>query len=121
MNKNKEIEYNIGILLKNPLKKLIKTYKIKDRKENIGKSNEIKISVKINKDDINKDIYFLDNTNGTYDDRLEHYNDNLKVLNESNTELYINDKKSKYKKYFKPDKEGIYIIKLKFNYNFIIN
>ena len=59
MNKNKEIEYNMGILLKYSLNELIKIYKIKDRKENIGKNeyinktNEIKIIVKINKDDIN--------------------------------------------------------------------
>ena len=39
----------------------------------------------------------------------------MKELNELNTELYINDKKYKYKKYFNPDTEGIYIIKLKFN------
>ena len=81
MNKNKEIDYNIGILLKYPLNKLIKTYKIKDSKEiiktkeSINKINEIKIFVKIKKDDINKDIYFLDNTDGTYND-IKHYHDN---------------------------------------------
>ena len=41
----------------------------------------------------------------------------MKELNATNTELYINDKKYEYKKYFKPDKEGIYRIKLKFNTN----
>jgi len=113
---NKEIKYNIGILLKYPLIELFKTYKIKDKKDIIkkNKTNEIKISLEIKKDDINKDIYFLDNTDGTYND-IMHYHDNLKELNETNTELYINDKKYKYMKYFKPDKEGIYIIKLKFN------
>ena len=80
----------------------------------IHKTNEIKLTVEINKDDINEDIYFLDNTDGTYNE-IKHFHDNLKELNESNTELYINDIKYKYKKYFKPDKEGIYIIKLKFN------
>ena len=34
----------------------------------------------------------------------------LKDLNESNIELYINSKKNKYQKYFKPEKEGIYQI-----------
>jgi hypothetical protein len=130
INKNNETKYNIGILLKYPLNELIKeTKEVKsiNKIELLNKTNEIKLSVKINKDDINKDIYFLDNTDDTYND-IKHYHDNLKELNESNTELYINDIKYKYKKYFKPDKEGIYIIKLKINtyinilyiYNFII-
>ena len=46
-----------------------------------------------------------------------HNHDNLKELNEYNTELYINDKKMKYKKYFQPEKEGIYSIILKNNIN----
>jgi len=71
--------------------------------------------IEIDQYDINKDIYFLDNSNGYIDDKgIEHYHDNLKELNESNTELYINNKKVKYKKYFKPKKEGIYEIILKF-------
>ena len=40
-------------------------------------------------------------------------------LNEKNTELYINEKKVKYKKYFQPDEEGEYKIKLKFNANLL--
>ena len=134
---NKEPKYNIGILLKYPLNELnnIKNKEIKERKvskhikeikeekeikeiikkdENLSKKNEIKLEIKINKDDINKDIYFLDNTNDTYNN-IKHYHDNLKELNESNTELYINDKKYKYKKYFNQDKEGIYYkIKIKY-------
>ena len=39
----------------------------------------------------------------------------MKELNESNVELYINNKKYKYQKYFKPEKEGKYEILLKFN------
>ena len=46
---------------------------------------------------------------------MKHFHDNLKELNELNTELYINNKKYKYKKYFIPEKEGIYSILLKFN------
>ena len=83
---------NIGTFLKFPLNELNKT-------------NEIIITIKIDKDDINKDIFFLDNT-------YEH--GNLKELNENNTKLYINDKIMKYQKYFKPEKEGIFLIKLKF-------
>ena len=67
--------------------------------------NEIFILVQVGKKDINQKIYFLNNTN-------EH---NLKELNVLNTELYINNKRYKYKKYFEPEKEGIYSIILKFN------
>jgi len=38
-------------------------------------------------------------------------------INALNPELYINTVKYKYQKYFKPEKEGIYEIKLKFNIN----
>ena len=68
------------------------------------------MKIRIEKDDINNDIYFLDNANKFKDEQnIEH----LKELNESNTELYINEKKMKYKKFFRPEKEGIYLIKLK--------
>ena len=60
--------------------------------------NEIYITLKIEKDDKNKEIYFLDNTNGKYkigDKEVQHFHDCLKELNESNTELFINSKKKK--------------------------
>ena len=70
-------------------------------------SNEINMVVKIEKDDINKTIYFLGNNEDV---------NNLKWINELNTEVYINDKKIKeFKKYFKPGKEGEYKIKIKIN------
>ncbi len=88
-------------------------------------TNEIQMIVKIEKDDIGKKIYFLDNTDDKkifvgYDDNSkaiyeEHHHDFLKELNESNVELYINNKKYKYEKYFIPDKEGLYNIILKFH------
>ena len=84
--------FNRGTLLKYPIN------------EYLNKMNEIKLEVKIKKEDINKDIYFLDN----------EY-DSLEELNELNTELLINNKKYKYSKCFKPEKEGIYEIKIKFN------
>ena len=59
--------------------------------------NEIYILVQVKKDDINKEIYFLNNT---YDIKEE-----LKELNELNTELYIDGKLNKYNKYFIPDKK----------------
>ena len=84
--------------------------------------NEINILIKIEKKDINKEIYFLDNgykkkENGNY---IKHYaHDNLKELNKYNTKLYINKKKYEYKKYFKPEKEGKYEINIKFNIDLV--
>ena len=52
-----------------------------------------------------KGFYFLDNSKN---------HDNLKELNELNTEIFINNKKYKYTKSFKSEKEGLYEIKIKF-------
>ena len=83
--------------------------------ENIN-YNEIRIIINISKDDINKDIYFLDNTNGIEDNKgIKHYHDNLKELDEANTELYINDKQIKYQKYYRFEKEGLYSVIMRFN------
>ena len=95
--------FNIGTFIKFPLHEI-----------NNNKINGIQIKIKIKKEDINKEIYFLDNTKGIYDG-IEHYHDNLKELNEYNTELYINNKKVEYKKCCKSEKEGIYEIILTFN------
>ena len=47
----------------------------------------------------------------------EHLHDNLKGLNTGNVDLYINGIKCEFKKYFIPEKEGEYSIKLKFKNN----
>ena len=74
---------------------------------------EIILLLKIEKEDINKKICFLDNTDYIDDEtKKKHYHDNLKELNEINTKLYINKKEYKYSKYFFPSKEGIYEVKL---------
>ena len=78
-----------------------------------GINNEIKMKIKINKEDINKEIYLI--YNKEKENSQPHNITLMYYLDESNTELYINDKKEKYKKYFIPEKEGIYLIKLKFN------
>ena len=82
---------------------------------------EIKMKIKIEKKDVGKKIYFLDNTDGkvyVVKDKEskweEHHHDFLKELNESNVELYVNNKKHKFEKYFKFDKKGEYDILLKF-------
>jgi len=97
--------FNIGTFLKFPLDEINKN-KI---------TNEIRIKLEIGKSNLNEEIYLLDNTNYEDNEGIKHYHDNLKELNESNTELYIDNKKVEYKKYFKPEKEGIYEIILKFN------
>ena len=100
---------------KNIINKFNNIINIYNKIKNI-KKNEIKLTLDIKKEDINKDIYFLDNSNGlciVNGKQEEHYHDIFQELNELNAELYINDNKCKYKKYFRPEKEGIYNIILK--------
>jgi len=104
-------KYNRGTFLKYPINEYLNKINEKIKKNN----NEIKLLLKIGQFDINNDIYFLDNTDGNYIDIGEHHHDNLKELNELNTEIFINNKKYKYTKSFKPEKEGLYEIKIKFN------
>ena len=63
--------------------------------------NKIKIKLYIKKNDLDKKIYFLDNSD-------KH--NFLKELNEYNTEIFINEEQSKYKKYLKPKTVGVYDI-----------
>ena len=108
----KNIRYNIGTFLKFPLNDLNKINNIYNIEKFLKFSsnylkeikNEIIIEIKIDKNDINNNIYFL------FDG-----GDNLKELNKINTELYINGDKKEYTKYFRPKKEGLYTILLKFN------
>ena len=98
--KNSDYKYNIGTFLKFPLNEL-------------NNKSEIQIQIRIKEKDINKKIYFLNNTD--YEEEgIKHIHNNLQELNDSNIELYINNKK-KYKKYFKPKNEGIYTALLRFN------
>jgi len=90
--------YNIGIYLEYPINEYL------NNKNLIKKNNNILITLKIEKKDINKEIYFLNN-----DDKV------LKELNELNTQLFINKMEYKYSKFFKPVKEGTYEVKLQFN------
>ena len=97
--------FNRGTLLKYPITEYLN-----------GKKNEIKLNVKIEEDDIDEEIYFLDNHDYFFsqDDDDHNMNDYLKELNEFNTEIFINNIKYKYKKSFKPEKKGLYEIKIKF-------
>jgi len=74
------------------------------------------ILVKVEKDDINKKIYFLDNFDDyDYKNNIKHSYNHLDKLNNKNTELYINNIKNEYNKYIIPKVEGKYKIKLMFN------
>ena len=98
------------------IEKPSKTNENKDKLNNKIKSNVINIIIEIDKQDINKEIYFLDNVDYFDEDiQTKHYHDNLQELDKSNTELYINDEKYDFQKYFIPQKQGKHSIKLIFN------
>ena len=91
----KEIEVN-----KNKMKKsnFIKYTQISDTSAKITDyTNEIVLKIEIKQDDINKVIYFLDNTDGDYIESgkkyVKHKHDNLKEVNENNTTLIVDEKK----------------------------
>ena len=81
-------------------------FNLDEKSKTILHRNKIKIEIEIKKDDINQDIYFLDNT---------ELHDKLNKLNENNTELFVNDKKNTFRKSFKFLKEGKYNIILFIN------
>ena len=123
-NLDKIIKYNNiikDIKNKNKGKSISKiSENLMDFYQEINNVNKIKLTLIIQENDINKKVYFLDNSYGLVyiDDKEEnHYHDFLKELNESNTELFINNKKYKFQKYFKPDKEGVYSITIKLKNN----
>ena len=81
--------------------------------------NQIIINITVKQKDISKKIYFLENdyylqNNISY--QYENYNKEIKELNEEKVELYINgeDKTKNFNKYFIPDEEGEYEIKIIF-------
>jgi len=116
----------LDLLLKKNYKErpdIEEVYKLAIQIINKNKKNEIKLIIEIGKCDINKNIQILGNlkpennwlTNVLYNNRnFGSDRQILKELNELNTELYINDKKTKLSKFCKFSKEGIYHIKLKF-------
>ena len=79
---------------------------------NQKKSDDLKVN------DINEfnDIYFLDNT-PYMEKTISIYKENkeIKGLNGNDTNLYINGKKMPFQKFFRPEKEGEYIIKIVFS------
>ena len=80
-------------------------------------NNKIIMTLNVKNEDINKNIYFLDNTDNIYNENgknVKHHHDNLQELNENNTKLFINNEHVIFKKYFIPKKIGIYKIQLEF-------
>ena len=71
--------------------------------------NEIKITLEINKNEVNKKIYFLCNKKES--SKFPNY---LSELNPENTQLLIGESKKEYQPYFEPSKKGFYDITLKF-------
>ena len=105
IHKNISYNYNRGINFKYLIDQFIKQYK---------EISEINLIINIKKDEINRKIYFLDNYYYNENNEFNNNHDNLKELNEFNTELYINNKKYVYQKFFIPETEGDYNIKLIF-------
>ena len=103
--------YNKGIFFNILINEFIKEYRHEQKLY-----NEIDLYYKVNYYEIHKKHHFLDNFAYIDDQDIKHQqHDNLQELNEFNTELYIDNEKVKYKKYFIPKKEGEYKITLKFN------
>ena len=76
--------------------------------------SKIRMLIEIKEEDINKDIFFLDNCN--YEEKNEkiQLDGGVDDLNESNAKLYINKKKYRFQKYFRFAETGEYNIKIKF-------
>ena len=108
---NKSNYYNKGIFLKFIINEFFNVHKSKK------KNNEINLIVEVNKNKVGGEVYFLDNYYHVDDNNHIHHHENLKEINESNTELEINNRAYKFKKYFIPERSGIYNIKIKFNIN----
>ena len=103
-DKNKGDEKDKGVAINKSNKKSIKS----------EEGNKITLKIKVDKNDIDKEIYFLDNTDIFDENLVKHFHDFLKEIDESNVELYINDEKQKFKKSHIFDKKGEYSIKLIF-------
>ena len=85
------IYYHKGILFKHIIRKLESKYKkigAIDDNNNINNNNEIKILINIEDTDVKNKIYFLDNEYKE-NDLIKSSHDNIKELNELNTDIYI--------------------------------
>ena len=74
----------------------------------------IEILLEINENDLNKKIYFLDNTDFEGENGQKHFHDNLKELSGLNTTLIINNQILKFEKFYIFKQIGKYNVKLQF-------
>ena len=111
-------EENMDIERKTPPKKEeISPENKNEDKKGINIWSQIKIVLTIEEKDINKKIYFLDNTDADdfYEngkDDISHHHDNLSEMTKENTKLYIQNMETPFEKFFIPHEKGNYEIKL---------
>ena len=74
--------------------------------------NEIRVVLRIGKLDLSKNIYFIENER--YRENGEKENKDINNLNDTNTEIFIDNNKITFSKYFTPTKIGDYKITIKF-------
>ena len=101
----KELEIKINNL-KNNVKKII-LINDKDMQNNT-KKNEINLVLKVDKDDIGKEIKFF---NSSYPGKKEEF------LSQKNVDVYINNVKYEFKNSDFLENEGLYTVTLKFKIN----
>ena len=115
---NTKNKIDMDYIFDNCYKLNINSYNVESDKSINKYPNEIDILIKVEKDDINKKIYFLINFDDyNFINNIKHSHNGLQELNDKNTELYINNIKYEYNKYFIPKIKGNYKIKLIFNIN----
>ena len=115
--------YCKGKFLNYAFKEFLIRYKINQKneiKKTLKNENEINIVVKVNKTDIGKKIFFLDNYSNKDKEESESdsdYINHLKQLTNSNTKLTINKEQKEFTNFLIPEKIGKYNINLKFDIN----
>ena len=75
--------------------------------------SEILLILKIEKKELNKNIYFLNDSEGKGDK-----NEEISNLTKDDCKIFINDKPVEFSRYFKPEKESEYKIKIIIKKNF---
>ena len=93
-NKQNTFKFNIGKIMKEPI-------------INFTKESKIILAIKINEQDIHKEIYFLQNFNKNEKKKYDNH-----IINLNNFVILINDNIYESKNYFIPKESGIYHIKI---------
>ena len=94
IHKGYDEEYNLGTLLQYPISEFDEIFK-----------NEIRIKIKIEDDDINKDVYLINYHYFINKDGIECEVEQLKEINSSNIIMSINGEKCEFQKYKKFNKK----------------